>query len=76
MADTRLGGWLGRDEAQQAQPGRVGDGLERGREFLGVLIPQAASQDRRTAPGAPSLDRHGWILTEVDGSCNGIDIDR
>src|SRR5262249_1641331 len=61
VADARLGARLTRDEAQQAEPPRVGDRLERRRERLGIVAPETRPEDRSTA--ARCLHRHPWILT-------------
>src|SRR5439155_696996 len=69
MADACLGPWLAGNEAEQPEPPRIGDRLERGREGLGVVPAETGPQQRGTAVRPFPLNRHTSILTQVDTVC-------
>ena len=76
VADARLGARLAGDEAEESEASWIGDRLEGGGQRIGVVLPKASAQDRRTTPYGLVLHRHERILTYIDGMCKGIDIHR
>ena len=51
VADAGLAVGLGLDEAEEAQPRRVGEDLQDPRELVGFLLIEGALQERRAAGG-------------------------
>lgn len=70
VAAARLGAGAGGDQAQQAEPGRVGERLEGGREDLGAILGQRSGEERRAARVDLGDELHLYILTDVDTSSN------
>ena len=74
VAAARLGARAGSDQAQEAKPGGVREGLEGGRERLGVLARSAgAANEGRTAGvelldelHAGHIDRHRCVRQHID----------
>ena len=67
VADARLVAGLSLDQAEQAQPRRVGDRLQRRRELLGVAGIERRLQERRTGRGdAWRVVCTEFILTDID----------
>jgi hypothetical protein len=80
VADAGLAAGVGGDQGEQAQPGGVGEGLERAGEVGGLLGGQCLPDDRRAAGrrGA-DVEAHpasmASTLTLVD-PCGTLGIDR
>ena len=56
VADARLGRLLGRDQAHEPEPRRVGEDPQRRRKPLGALLVQRSGEERPAAVLVDQLD--------------------
>src|SRR5215467_11245177 len=73
VAHARFSLRLRRDEAQEAEPARIGDRLEGARQLFGIVSSHAAPKNRRAAGTGLLRHRHTSILTDVDQMGKYID---
>jgi hypothetical protein len=71
IAHTSLAVGVRADQAQEAEPGWIGEDLQGSGEPLGLVLAQRGGEDLRAALRVDDRDlTHAVILTNVDGSVN------